>query len=895
MATVVIQIDGVPGSDTDLALGDTITFSNQDNTGVATWGWELLDIPLDSSAMLTSAVAATTDLTLDKEGSYLVRLIANAGMGTEERGLVVVGVRHLKTRLRYPAAGERLESDPVRGWASTRNSDLDRLNDLLTSGGVHMGMLPAAEVPPNGMNWLRGDVVQLVGIVDINTTGDIEIVPVWEKPDTSNPRSVYGVIIEDTDGNTTFPGAPNIPGVAFGRAVNVAVSGMVRGVNGSLDFLDVVAFPHGVTVGDPIYLTFTSPNQMTNVLDYFGSSTFAGGSVGDHIEFATVPTLLGYAVEVGNPGSIYVVQDPLKPRRTGPIRLDNGIVVHSLRLGGATSPEGDYDGVIPLRTEPGAIEVECYDIDHGAGQTVVRFDIVSMRSSDPVHPDYRNGLLSAHLADLADLTTHTYLGMVTDAGFSPDTGRTLKSTVIGVIAGCAAAFPGGAVDGEVLYLKPGGTLGKLERLVNLGVADPKVPVGRIISTTVLSGIFSVGSDARMAVEAANASLPGALYPPGYIDGFNLWYTGTQQVRVTPGSARSENSAYNIDLASLVTLALPTPGISGIDSFASTGSGAGAAGIGLTALVCAGASFNTEFGTRALTGTLSTVAVVVTGVGSKFLSEVHIDDLVGVAGGGFCRVIEINSDTSMTVSAAFPFGDLPALTSAFLIENPTVYLFSGGNSDYRHVDTIVDDASLTVTTVWGNSHVAAMVRIGEEAADTWFYVWALVGISGVGLALSTQYTTPYPITGYTDGRRLLGAVQNGNASHFMPFQTRNYGKRLDFEEIPDVNILTAGTDAAFTRIPWNITGNLTNAPAIADSMRLRIFIDRVGVANPSAVVDVSAGGTVVHSKVQADINGERQMQDGLWVPAELTGDQAVYYRVTVNYSSNILINGWSFSR
>lgn len=111
MAAAVIVIDqsgkpaGVAGeSRSDLDLSTPVTFSNDDDTGVRLWRWALIGKPPGSTATLTSSTNPTTTLTPDIEGSYLVELQVNGGIGGEKQRRIAAVLD--SNGFRYPAPGE---------------------------------------------------------------------------------------------------------------------------------------------------------------------------------------------------------------------------------------------------------------------------------------------------------------------------------------------------------------------------------------------------------------------------------------------------------------------------------------------------------------------------------------------------------------------------------------------------------------------------------------------------------------------------------------------------------------------------------------------------------------------------------------------------------------------
>ncbi len=108
-------------------LGVQFDLSNFDDTGVLVWRWELTDKPIGSTASLSSTTTATTDITPDVEGTYLVRLktYTDAGAtvleGLDHQGIGVrfaVGAGGFDWRV--PGAGETTQFDASRGWATAR-------------------------------------------------------------------------------------------------------------------------------------------------------------------------------------------------------------------------------------------------------------------------------------------------------------------------------------------------------------------------------------------------------------------------------------------------------------------------------------------------------------------------------------------------------------------------------------------------------------------------------------------------------------------------------------------------------------------------------------------------------------------------------------------------------
>lgn len=144
-----------PGSRDDLNLNASVTLLNQDNTGVSSWAWQMVDKPAGSTAALSSSSVASPTFTPDIEGTYLIHLSVNSGAATNQVG---AAVKTANLAYRIPAALEDNEFDSVRGWATALNNALTLLDDgygaLKNSGG---GNLQAAYEAGANITLVDGD------------------------------------------------------------------------------------------------------------------------------------------------------------------------------------------------------------------------------------------------------------------------------------------------------------------------------------------------------------------------------------------------------------------------------------------------------------------------------------------------------------------------------------------------------------------------------------------------------------------------------------------------------------------------------------------------------------------------------------------------------------------
>src|SRR5882724_8587422 len=140
MATAVVKVNGVAGSNFDLPINTVVNLSNSDNTGATTWSWSILSQPPGTTDGLTGGSTSTPTFTPKKEGSYLIKLDVNGGGG----GLSdtqVCAIKFLKTRLRAPAAGETGQQDAVHGWETERYTIDQRIDNLYASEfGIVVGV-----------------------------------------------------------------------------------------------------------------------------------------------------------------------------------------------------------------------------------------------------------------------------------------------------------------------------------------------------------------------------------------------------------------------------------------------------------------------------------------------------------------------------------------------------------------------------------------------------------------------------------------------------------------------------------------------------------------------------------------------------------------------------------
>jgi hypothetical protein len=154
----------------DLSLGDVVTLSSL-NSGTS-YAWNLAYRPEGSTAVFSSTGTTSAilqnpgDLTIDVEGSYLIRLQFTDGTGVTEQYVRLRALTSLGS-LKLVAAGERYDIVPIpvdatpSGWADDQNYNLNQILGLVgssqTTAKVNFSHTSPANVPVTSLN--VGDVV----------------------------------------------------------------------------------------------------------------------------------------------------------------------------------------------------------------------------------------------------------------------------------------------------------------------------------------------------------------------------------------------------------------------------------------------------------------------------------------------------------------------------------------------------------------------------------------------------------------------------------------------------------------------------------------------------------------------------------------------------------------
>lgn len=124
----------------DLESGDTVNLTSVDPA--STYTWDLVFTPEGSSAVIIGSGIAV-NFVVDLDGPYLVRLVTDIGLATEDTQYVRLRALTSTLGLKLVAAGERRDSTGVipvdvdtEGWANEQNYNLQRIESSITAGGV---------------------------------------------------------------------------------------------------------------------------------------------------------------------------------------------------------------------------------------------------------------------------------------------------------------------------------------------------------------------------------------------------------------------------------------------------------------------------------------------------------------------------------------------------------------------------------------------------------------------------------------------------------------------------------------------------------------------------------------------------------------------------------------
>jgi hypothetical protein len=211
MARALISINGVDAQFAAVAIGSVVMLTNHDEGGETTYAWTILDQPEGTADVLSSAAIESPTLTVNKEGSYALRLVVNQGTGTEVIQTAVVAVLDARTGERIPAATESTESGLSKGWALALNRVLAHVLRAAADANIVVAQTPGSIA--------IGTIVQLTGIATVNvaTPSVFTVTQIATALGTAAQPGRLGIVVDGV-----------VPGITTaGALVQVRILGLV--------------------------------------------------------------------------------------------------------------------------------------------------------------------------------------------------------------------------------------------------------------------------------------------------------------------------------------------------------------------------------------------------------------------------------------------------------------------------------------------------------------------------------------------------------------------------------------------------------------------------------------------------------------------------------------------
>lgn len=184
----------------DLELGKPVVVSNVNDTDVNRWRWTLVDIPIDSVAVLSDPTQPSVTFTPDKTGSYLLRLSVNDGLAGEI-DTKVAAVRD-SLGIRYPATGERGSDANYQSFGSPNTKGWGKdVEATLRSIALPQTLLGTAQAETLSISASETFVVGGLGLPD--SSGEITNADFvdYTTANTGNAPTVNGYMFADIAGD----------------------------------------------------------------------------------------------------------------------------------------------------------------------------------------------------------------------------------------------------------------------------------------------------------------------------------------------------------------------------------------------------------------------------------------------------------------------------------------------------------------------------------------------------------------------------------------------------------------------------------------------------------------------------------------------------------------------
>jgi hypothetical protein len=191
MSVAAIKVDGVAGRPAvTKVVGATVTLTNTNNAGVASWLWTVVFAPAGTTAALapSAVVAAPTLGPLDRVGTYWVRLAVNGATGDfhtdAEVDEIVIRVRPATGIPGSPPAVGETDQGGAQGWAD-ETTGMNALLLLLLGGATLQGAYDLSAPPLISVSAALGPL-QLKRDAGVAGAGQILLLE-----DAASPRAAF--------------------------------------------------------------------------------------------------------------------------------------------------------------------------------------------------------------------------------------------------------------------------------------------------------------------------------------------------------------------------------------------------------------------------------------------------------------------------------------------------------------------------------------------------------------------------------------------------------------------------------------------------------------------------------------------------------------------------------
>lgn len=302
----------------DLVIGDVVSVSSLD--GATTYNWTLVYVPEGSTATFSGVPTAVSpgSFVIDKVGAYLVRLVVDQGLGSEDTQYVRLRALTTTLGLTLVAAGERRDGTGIipvdvdaTGWADEQNNNLLALEAAIAGAVGNLGVLSynknVPEVPNDSVSYrawapVASNLIAVrVRMMTVNTQGNYTL-----------------SVINEATGNTVLSAAT--------FDMNTLVAGVIQPVA-------LTASPSDLTFAalDGIRFTLTSDDPNFDGSDVYvellwNTATAGGPVVEDWATTLLVGNISGGTNPTLTPGDVFVLGSsptaPVSSANEGRIRYN---------------------------------------------------------------------------------------------------------------------------------------------------------------------------------------------------------------------------------------------------------------------------------------------------------------------------------------------------------------------------------------------------------------------------------------------------------------------------------------------------------------------------------------------------------------------------------------------